>query len=258
MVTLLALLACADGFSASEDKGPGVDTPSDSAPPDTGVAPDDPTRVDDDGDGWSEVEGDCDDADPDVSPGATEACEDRVDDDCDGVPDDGCVEGTAQRWWTGRLVTGTDGSFTSAAFGYSFYGLSVERTVCSLTGSLAYEDTAPAGCPDCLWSFDLGPVAASSATSAGRGCEALGVVDGAIDGEFDYAWGFAPSYDYDYGGRVFEARNVVFLWFADAGQWYPFAFDEPAYGVDRVVGDAQDVRFAFPSAGGLEYYSYAP
>jgi len=38
---------------------------------------------DSDGDGWTPTEGDCDDADASVSPGATEAC-DLIDNDCDG------------------------------------------------------------------------------------------------------------------------------------------------------------------------------
>jgi hypothetical protein len=43
-----------------------------------------PSRADVDGDGASEADGDCDDTDPDVHPGAPEAC-DGLDDDCDGL-----------------------------------------------------------------------------------------------------------------------------------------------------------------------------
>ena len=42
---------------------------------------------DDDGDGWTEVDGDCDDADPNVHPQGTEVC-DGYDNDCDGLTDD--------------------------------------------------------------------------------------------------------------------------------------------------------------------------
>ena len=51
--------------------------------------------VDADGDGWVSNEnecvpgGDCDDANPDVYPGATEVC-DGVDNNCDGIVDEGC------------------------------------------------------------------------------------------------------------------------------------------------------------------------
>ena len=69
----------------SGDKG-GSGTPEDSGPADdTGTAPD--CEVDEDLDG-SCAGDDCDDADPDVFPGAGEACN-AVDDDCDGETDEG-------------------------------------------------------------------------------------------------------------------------------------------------------------------------
>ncbi len=51
----------------------------------------DPNEMDDDGDGLSENEGDCDDTDPAVSPDATEYCN-GIDDNCDGVVDEGCAD----------------------------------------------------------------------------------------------------------------------------------------------------------------------
>ncbi len=47
------------------------------------------TGTDADGDGFDDTE-DCDDSDPDVFPGAIEVCND-IDDDCDGVADNGLV-----------------------------------------------------------------------------------------------------------------------------------------------------------------------
>ena len=47
----------------------------------------DPLTVDDDGDGFSENDGDCNDANVDVNPGGDEIC-DFYDNDCDGLTDD--------------------------------------------------------------------------------------------------------------------------------------------------------------------------
>jgi len=41
-----------------------------------------------DGDGWASTDGDCDDEDPSVYPGAEEICDDGLDSNCDGVQDE--------------------------------------------------------------------------------------------------------------------------------------------------------------------------
>lgn len=48
---------------------------------------DDLPDADEDGDGWTGGDGDCDDANPGVHPDAEEACEGGVDEDCNGVAD---------------------------------------------------------------------------------------------------------------------------------------------------------------------------
>ena len=48
--------------------------------------------ADDDGDGVAKDEGDCNDANPDVRPTRAEVADNGVDDDCDGVADDGTSE----------------------------------------------------------------------------------------------------------------------------------------------------------------------
>jgi len=60
-----------------------TDSDDDDLQDDDDVAPEDL-----DGDGWTEAEGDCDDQDSSVHPGASEVC-DGIDNDCDGVEDDG-------------------------------------------------------------------------------------------------------------------------------------------------------------------------
>ena len=49
----------------------------------------DPNEVDDDGDGFTESQGDCNDADPSIYSGAIELCDEK-DNDCDGTTDEGC------------------------------------------------------------------------------------------------------------------------------------------------------------------------
>jgi hypothetical protein len=56
--------------------------------------------VDHDGDGYSEDAGDCDDADPDISPLGTETW-DGIDNDCNGLTDDLSVAAVASGWVQG-------------------------------------------------------------------------------------------------------------------------------------------------------------
>ena len=74
----------ADGGSI--DSGdPGIDTGDDTGGGDDGEA-----VLDADGDGFTVVD-DCDDTNPAVNPAAVEICDDGLDNDCDGVADDGGV-----------------------------------------------------------------------------------------------------------------------------------------------------------------------
>ncbi len=49
-----------------------------------------PASTDHDGDGWTRCEGDCNDWDAAVNPGASENCGNEIDDDCDGTINEGC------------------------------------------------------------------------------------------------------------------------------------------------------------------------
>jgi hypothetical protein len=58
-----------------------------------GVVDEDTDCFDDDGDGFTEDDGDCNDGDVEVGPDAAEDMANGIDDDCDGVVDDGTFDG---------------------------------------------------------------------------------------------------------------------------------------------------------------------
>ncbi len=43
--------------------------------------------ADDDNDGFTPADGDCNDGDPDINPGVSEICDDEIDNDCDVLVD---------------------------------------------------------------------------------------------------------------------------------------------------------------------------
>jgi hypothetical protein len=83
--------AGADEDGSGGDEGTGGDGGTDGATDGGGTdGGGDPDAEDNDGDGVNEYEGDCDDADPSVFPGAPDAC-DGLDQDCDGTLDEDAV-----------------------------------------------------------------------------------------------------------------------------------------------------------------------
>jgi hypothetical protein len=83
-----------DTTPVDDDDSAGDDDTSDDddTATDDDTADDDDTTadVDNDGDGYTPADGDCDDADDEIHPGAEDTCGDDVDDDCDGIADRGC------------------------------------------------------------------------------------------------------------------------------------------------------------------------
>ena len=67
---------------AEEICGDGIDQDCDGIDP---PCPPDPDDVDNDGDGYTENQGDCDDNNSSIHPGAEEICGDGIDQDCDGI-----------------------------------------------------------------------------------------------------------------------------------------------------------------------------
>gem|GEM_PF-1112803 len=98
LLLLMMLAGCDFGAAmkvVSEDVGSpepvdsgGADDADTGEPDTSGMHPSD---VDDDGDGYTENDGDCDDADADVYPGVIDEC-DGIDSNCDGVVDDAARE----------------------------------------------------------------------------------------------------------------------------------------------------------------------
>ncbi|PJE77267.1 hypothetical protein COV05_00240 [Candidatus Uhrbacteria bacterium CG10_big_fil_rev_8_21_14_0_10_48_16] len=72
LTALLCAPACAPDITVVENRGP---------------TPDAPVSPDADNDGWTVENGDCNDADASINPGAVEIC-DGIDNDCSGEPDD--------------------------------------------------------------------------------------------------------------------------------------------------------------------------
>jgi len=106
----LQLLSCGDpdkDDSAGPDTAPHGDSDSGSpdSPVDTRPPDDTAVIVDDDGDGWSPDDGDCDDDDPTVHPGADETCN-GIDDDCDGSVDEEVCGEDCDLWlpWQGESI----------------------------------------------------------------------------------------------------------------------------------------------------------
>ena len=93
--------------SGDVDSDPGTDSASTT---DSGTAID-PLTTDDDGDGYSELEGDCDDEKPGISPVATDHVGDGIDQNCDGVDGtDGDGDGRASEASGGGDCDDADGA----------------------------------------------------------------------------------------------------------------------------------------------------
>jgi hypothetical protein len=165
---MLLLFACACDFSAAsgvvlddtaadsasaEDTGPGdtdgedTDT-KDTDVEDTDTAPPDPLAVDNDGDGWAEWDGDCDDGDITVFPGAEDVCN-GLDDDCDDAVDedaapDGYEPNDADAYLLGSLdddpeltavaALAGEGDVDRYAFSFDDSSFSLFTVTASLTG----------------------------------------------------------------------------------------------------------------------------
>ncbi|MDP2309314.1 MAG: putative metal-binding motif-containing protein [Pseudomonadota bacterium] len=221
----------------------------DTAVPDTAVP-----ETDDDGDGYSESEGDCDDTNRRINPRSPETCGNGIDENCDGV-DDECDEpdtGVAAFNYMGDFTVCEDEAFLQGHFAYELTGLRDGERLCTAIGEFAVERAAPSGCPDCDWSFDLSGL--QNTQASGAYCEQFGLDDDWLAGAVDYSWGFAETYEYVgyYGSYTFE--NTLMLYIDRTYGWFPFAFNYA--GRNWVEGDSYYASFSRPVTNAKGYYAY--
>jgi hypothetical protein len=133
------------GGPATDGGGPATAGGSDGGPGDGGGVPGVCDPPDADGDGLSVCQGDCDDADASVYPGAVELCTGMVDSDCDGYGDDNPPET--------QCVASVQGEgcfdFVDIGFGGSFSGdlatATQDTPTCFGGADLVYRLAVPEG-----------------------------------------------------------------------------------------------------------------
>lgn len=190
----------------------------------------------------------CDEADKACDTGDTAP----DDTDTDTRPDEPADTGIAALYYVGRFETEA-GAYVDASFGYGFYGIAAEDWVCRVEGTLPYEGPAPDGCPDCDWAFDLG--APADAVATGPECAALGVTADGLDALFDYAWGFADTYVYEYNGTPLELGQALFIYVGESWSLTAFSYAGNAWTYE----DAELLQVGRPAMetdGGYLYYYY--
>ena len=90
----------------------------------------DPRDIDNDGDGFTENQGDCNDNDANISPVTREICGDQKDNNCDGTIDEGCVYSMVGTW---DLVATVDGE------NYHYNLIVDSQTGKQFTGEIPYQ-----------------------------------------------------------------------------------------------------------------------
>ena len=194
---------------------------------------------DDDHDGWTERQGDCDDTTGAASRRMRETCN-LVDDDCDGVVDDGCREDWIGSW-DFREYHAVAGEVISAKWGV-FWADAAGTEWCRIEGNLLVEGPGYRNCPDCEWDFHGRK---SGAEWTGIGCDRIDIIYG-FDLEPDWVATDAYSYGYAttayehwlwYDGRYVSARSGPSLLTNNSLGWGVMYTNHDPTGRHEVFGD---------------------
>ncbi len=137
--------------------------------------------------GYVAASGDCDDTRFAVNPAATEVCTDGIDNDCDGLTDDGAACGPDM--------------FGAYVFLYGYGSTTPGNTNCELVWWL--EGTDNTTCATCDFAFDIAATYDSSYEINDGSCSGMA--------NFTASWGFDSAY---YGSTPYFLSLY-------SGSWYP-------------------------------------
>lgn len=184
-------------------------------------------------------------------------------DDTDLPPPD---TGFGAAFWKGSITTTeAEGVYTfeSGKFGLDVFGILSEEWACTVLGNLSLDaEPAAAGCPDCLWAFDL--TSPMGAVPEGPYCETmidaeLLVADG-LDETMNYSWGFATHHTHVQTSGTYEFEETMFLRVdtTDA-EWQWFTYNSAQldrFNIDATTtpGTVDFSRLILNSAGTAPFY----
>jgi len=229
----LAVAACGPTTSSSGDDDAGL------------------SETDADGDGYSPEEGDCNDADPSVNPGAAESCTDGIDNDCDAAIDASdyvcmtpCDRANVDRSSVGCVYYGVD---TNSLGGP--YALAVSNIDPTLSANIVVEVKTGT-----TWA----PVAGGTLTILPRSLQTITVPRRSVTGSALYAGGaYRVTSDLPVIAYQFAPIDGAASFLSDASLLLPVSaldgyYIVPAWPYGRDVGNtlrAANVQIAAAAAG---------